>query len=155
MFGYLLLTGEEGLAKIEKLYLANRKAEDGATFAAIQAVRYFWSYGNGKIAPTRLQQAMRLLLARPSLFETAVTDLARWKDWTLHEKLMQLYGSKGYNETSTKKAIINYMIASTKDIDKDASRVPPQVLAGRKCLAQLRERDEKLVGETEKFFLLQ
>ena len=155
MFGYLLLTGEDGLAKIEKLYLANRKAEDGATYAAFQAVRYFWSYGNGKITPARMQQSMRLLLGRPTFFESAVTDLARWKDWSLHEKLMQLYGTKGFSETSTKKAIIRYMIASTKDVDKDASDMPPQVLAGRKCLEQLRERDPKLVGETEKFFLLQ
>jgi len=155
MFGYLLLTGDEGLAKIEKLYLANPKAEDGVTYAAILAVRYFWSYGNGKISPARMQQSLRLLLARPTYFESAVKDLSRWKDWSLHEKLMQLYGTKGYEETSTKREIIRYMIASTKDVGKEGDDVPPQVLAGRKCLEELRQRDARLVGETEKFFLLQ
>ena len=77
IFGYLLLTGEEGLARIEKLYLANPKAEDGATYAAILGVRYFWSYGNGKIAPARMQQSMRMMLDRPTVFDSAVTDLAR------------------------------------------------------------------------------
>jgi hypothetical protein len=155
MFGFLLLTGEEGLAKIEKLYLGNAKAEEGTTYAAVKAVRYFWTLGNGKITPARLQQAMRLVLPRPSFFESAVTDLARWKDWSLHEKLMRLYGTENYNEVSSKKAIIKYMIASTKDVGKEDASTPLQVLAGRKCLEQLRQRDAKLVAETEKFFLLQ
>ncbi|HEV3025801.1 MAG TPA: hypothetical protein VGX76_25180, partial [Pirellulales bacterium] len=58
MFGYLLLGGESALAKLEKRYLADPKTEDSETYAAVLAVRYFWTYGNGKIAPERLQSAM-------------------------------------------------------------------------------------------------
>jgi hypothetical protein len=155
MFGYLLLAGDSGLAKLEKNYLADSRVEDGQTYAAVLAIRYYWTYGNGKIAPERLQAAMRRMLDRPTFAENAIKDLARWKDWTLHERLMKLYDSKESADTSTRKAIITYMIASTKDLPQDAVEMPPHVLAGRKCLEQLRERDPKRVAETEKFFLLQ
>ncbi|MGE5192712.1 MAG: hypothetical protein ACM3U2_09430 [Deltaproteobacteria bacterium] len=155
MFGYLLLTGENGLAVLQKKYLADPKASDGETYAAVLAVRYYWSYGNGKIPAARLQGAMRAVLDRPAFAEGAITDLARWKDWSLHDRLMQLYGTKEYNEKSAKKAIISYMIASTKDVGKEANEVPPHVDAGRKGLERLRQRDPKLVEEVEKFFLLQ
>jgi len=155
MFGYLMLAGETGLSTIEKTRLANKHAPDGETLAAIQAIRYYWTYGNGKIPPEKLLEAMRLLLERPAMAETAIVDLSRWKDWSLHEKLMQLYGAKDYDDARTKKAIVRYMIASTRDVPKDDSKgLPPHVLAGRKCLEMLRERDPKLVAEAEKFFLL-
>ena len=113
--GYLMLAGEKGLATIEKTRLADRQVSDGEVYAAIQAIQYYWTYGNGKIAPTILQRAMRLLLDRPTLSDTAITTLSRWKDWSVQSRLMQLYGTKDYDEKSTKKAIISYMIASTKD----------------------------------------
>jgi hypothetical protein len=152
IFGYLLLAGEEGLARIEKMRLANPRAEDGAVFAAWVATRYFWSYGNGKISHARLQAALRPLLDRPTLSDSAIETLARWKDWSLHERLMKLYDQKGPDETSTKEMIINYMIASTKDQPADSTEPPAHVVAGRKCLEQLRQRDPKLVAHVEKFF---
>ena len=156
MFGYLLLTGENGLELLQRKYLADPKAADNETYAAVLAVRYYWTYGNGTISPTRLQEAMRTVLNRPALTEGAITDLARWKDWSLHERLMKLYETKDEKETSTKRAIIRYMIASTKDVAKEANAEPrPQVIAGRMCLERLRRRDPKLVEETEKFYLLQ
>jgi hypothetical protein len=155
MFGYLLLTSDSGLSKLEKTYLADSKTEDGLAYAAVLAIRYYWTYGNGKIAPERLQAAMRRMLDRPTFAENAIKDLARWKDWSLHDRLMKLYESKEGADTSTKKAIITYMIASTKDVPQDAVEMPPHLRAGRKCLEQLRERDPKLVTETEKFFFVQ
>ncbi len=95
------------------------------------------------------------LPARSALSDTAIATLARWKDWSVQQRLLQLYGTKEFDVTSTKKAIISYMIASTKDVAKDATDVPAHVLAGRKGLEQLRERDPKLVEVTEKFYLLQ
>jgi hypothetical protein len=155
MFGYLMLAGDEGLATLEKLRLTNGNISDGEVFAAVQAIQYYWTYGNGKIAPALLQRAMRRLLDRPALADTAITTLARWKDWSLHERLMQLYGTKEYDEKSTKKAIISYMIASTRDVGDAKNDVPPHVVAGRKNLERLRQRDPKLVEETEKFYHLQ
>jgi len=154
MFGYLLLTGDEGLDVLEKTWLANPEAEDGAVYPAVKAVRYYWSYGNGKIPPERLQAAMRPLVDRPALADSALTDLARWKDWSLQERLMELYGTGNFESDDAKKAIIEYLIASTKDLPKDAKEPPEHVVAGRKHLEELRRRDPKLVATAEKYFLL-
>jgi hypothetical protein len=154
MFGYLLLAGEQGLASIEKAYLANPKAAEDKVYPAYLATRYFWYYGNAKISRPRLQKAMRRLLEQPTFSDSAIITLAEWKDWTLHERLMQLYSSKKQIEASTKKAIIKYMIASTKDVAEDEKEIPAHAQAGRKCLDELRERDAKLVAETEKYFFL-
>lgn len=152
IFGYLMLTGEPGLTTIEKTRLANLKAEDSDVYAALLATRYFWSYGNGKISRSRLQAALRLLLDRPTYADSAIETLGRWKDWSLHERLMKLYEQKKPDEQSTKEMIINYMIASTKDVPADAAEPPAHAVAGRKCLERLRERDPKLVAHAEKFF---
>jgi len=152
MFGYLLLAGDHGLDYLEHAYLANREAPEGKVYPAFLAIRYFWSYGNGKISRPRLQTAMRCLIDQPALSGTAITLLAGWKDWSLHERLMKLYAPLPKSETATKKAIIGYMIASTKDVAKDEKNVPPQVAAGNKCLEELRRRDPKLVADSEKFF---
>jgi hypothetical protein len=152
IFGYLMLTGEEGLAKIEKTRLSNPRADGNDIYTALLATRYFWSYGNGKISHARLQASLRLLLDRPAYAESAIETLARWKDWSLHERLMKLYGQTDNVEKSTKKSIIKYMIASTMDLPAGSAEPPAHVVAGRKCLEQLRQRDPELVAETEKFF---
>ena len=66
---------------------------------------------------------------------------------------MELYGSGNFESDDAKKAIIEYLIASTKDLPKDAKEPPEHVLAGRKHLEELRRRDPKLVATAEKFFL--
>ena len=154
MFGYLLLAGEAGLSKLENAYLADPEAEESMSYAAVLAVRYFWTYGNGKIASERLQAAMRPLLDRPMFAESAIVDLSRWKDWSLHERLMQLYRRSG-DDAKLKQAIVRYMISSTKDVPTGAKELPPHARTGQKCLEDLRQRDPKLVAETEKFFFVQ
>ena len=152
MFGYLLLAGDRGLEVLEKNRLKDPEVSDGEAYAAVNAIRYYWSYGNGKISEDRLREAMRLVLARPSMADSAIKDLARWKDWTIQERLMELYGTGDFESAEAKRAIIRYMIASTKDVPKEAVELPAHVLAGRKHLEELRQRDPKLVTETEKFF---
>lgn len=153
--GYLLLTGEPGLAVIEKAKLLDKKVPFSETYAAMQALRFMWTYGNGRIPGDRLKTSMRLLLDRPELADLVISDLARWKDWSMQEKLMQIYGTEDFNVPSIKRAIIRYMIASTKDIPGGgAKEPPPHVVAGTKYLKQLRDKDAKMVNEAERFFFL-
>src|SRR5260221_10343335 len=138
MCGFLLLAGEPGLASLEKALLANPQAPDDKVYPAYLATRYFWYYGNNKISRPRLLEAMRRLLDQPAFLDSAIITLAEWKDWGLHKRLMQLYDSKTDAETSTKKAIIKYLIASTKDVPKDGKDLDAHVAIGRKCLDELR-----------------
>ncbi|MFN0052585.1 MAG: hypothetical protein ACKV0T_10355 [Planctomycetales bacterium] len=166
--GYLLLTGEDGLKVIEDSKLLNKKAPFAETYAAMQALRFMWSFGNGRIAPDRLKSSMRLLIDRPELVDLVIADLARWKDWSLQERLMNLYGVEEYNVPSIKRAIIRYMIASTKDVPaspetaqagsagatdgSSEKKLPVHAVAGAKYLEKLREKDPKNVSEAERFF---
>lgn len=152
--GYLLLTGEKGLGLIEKAKFHDKKVPFSETYAALQALRFMWTYGTGKIAPDRLRASMRLLLDRPELTDIVIADLARWKDWSVQKRLMDVYGLEEYNVPSIKRAIIRYMIASTRDVPTgSAEKTPQHAIDGAAYLKQLRDRDAKMVQEVERFFL--
>lgn len=155
--GYLLLTGEPGLELLERTRLIPPSTDSGELYAVQQALRYFWSYGADRIPHARIEQAMRLLLDRPELAENAITDLARWKDWSLQPRLMQLYGTPHFDDMHMKRAIIGFMLASTKDrpkAEEPGQKLPVHITRGEEFLRELRAKDPKLVAESEKFFLV-
>jgi hypothetical protein len=123
---------------------------------------------------------MRILLDQPELADLVIADLARWKDWSVQERLMSLYGKGDYNIPSIKRSIIRYMLAST-DTKGDAGpptsttagtasgaqssggvasgNVPAEAnlesaARGKKYLEELRKRDPRTVKEAERFFFL-
>lgn len=160
MGGYLLLTGEKGLAVIEKTKLQNKQVPFSETYSAMMALLFLWADGNGRIPADRLKASMRLLLDRPEVSDLVIADLARWKDWSLQERLMSLYGAEEYNIPSIKRAIIRYMIACTKDVPAGGvgggeQKIPKHVTDATRCLQQLRDKDAKLVNEVERYFFLQ
>jgi hypothetical protein len=155
MGGYLLLSGEKGLEVIEKTKILDRKVPFSETYAAMQALRFMWTYGNGVIPAERLKETMRRLLERPELADLVIVDLTRWKDWGLQERLYKIYGTEEYSIPSVKRAIIRYMIASTKDVPAGSGEsTPGHAVEGARYLELLRDRDAKMVNEAEKFFFL-
>jgi len=161
MAGYVLLTGEKGLEKIEKSKLDVQKIQKkeipfSETYAALQALRFHWAYGNGRIPAERLRASMRLALDCPEISDLAIGDLMRWKDWTLHARLMEMYDAEEYSVPTIKRAIVRYMIASTKDVPAGGGEPPGKHVAeGARCLEKLRDKDPKLVNEAERYFFLQ
>jgi hypothetical protein len=124
-------------------------------------------------------QSMRILLERPELADLVIADLARWNDWSVQERLMEIYGKGDYNIPSIKRAIIRYMLASTQAKPAAVSSPaatgtasgaqstvspstvnPPRDVSldfaerGKKYLEQLRKRDPKTVKEAERFFFV-
>lgn len=155
MCGYLLLTGEKGLAALDDSKLRNRDVSLLATYSAAKAVRFMWKHGQGKIEPERLLQSMRILLERPDFADLAVSDLTRWKDWSVQERLMKLYDEEEFNNSTIKQAIARYMVDCSKDLPKDAdSKIPEHVEQARKYLQTLRQKDPKAVIEAERFYIL-
>jgi hypothetical protein len=156
MGGYLLLTGEKGLVEIEKSKLQDKQVAFSETYAAMQALRFLWSHGEGRISGERLKISMRLLLDRPEVADLVIGDLTRWKDWSLQARLMELYGSDEYNIPSIKRAIIRYMIASTRDVPAGGGEpTPKHATDGAHYLETLRNKDAKMVNDAERFFFLQ
>jgi hypothetical protein len=155
MGGYLLIKKDKGLDVLDKYKLQDKKIPFSETFSAMQALRFMWTYGTGRIAPERLRQSMRLLLDRPEMVDLVIADLARWQDWSIQEKLMGMYGEGAYDIPSVKRAIIRFMLVSSKDVgDSAAADVPPHAKKGKEYLAELRKRDPKMVSEAERFFIV-
>ncbi|WP_166825426.1 hypothetical protein [Thalassoroseus pseudoceratinae] len=154
MSGYLLLTTDDGLKVLEDTKLkAGVKCPFSETYAAMQAVRFMWTYGDGVISKDRLKESMRVLLDRPELADLVITDLARWKDWSVQDRLMELYGTEGYEIPAVKRAIVRYMLVSQKTSEEDDSQ-PEHVVKGKRYLDQLRERDPGIVKQAERFLIV-
>lgn len=170
MSGYLLLSGAKGLDFIDKSKLKDKDIPFSETYAAMQALRFIWTYGDDVIEKDRLRGSMRLLLDRPELADLVIADLARWKDWDVQERLMKLYGADEYNIPSIKRAIVRYMLVCSKDVpkkdktedpkdepkdtEKVVAELPKHVKAAKKHLETLRENDPKTVKDAERFFFL-
>jgi hypothetical protein len=176
MSGYLLLKKEPGLELVKTLKLENEYivGEDGKpivdaqgqkisvpfseTYAAMQAVRFMWDYGGGAIKPEHLQAAMRVLLDRPELADLAIADLARWKDWSVMDKLAKLYEQEAYQIPGIKRSIIRYFDAAAKDMPKDVDpktdKVPAHVKEAKEYYAAIKKKDPETVKSVEQFLIL-
>jgi hypothetical protein len=176
MSGYLLLKKEPGLELVKTLKLENEfiVGPDGQpivdesgekvrvpfseTYSAMQAVRFMWDYGGGVIKPERLQAAMRVLLDRPELADIAIADLARWKDWSVMEKLAKLYEQEAYQVPGIKRSIVRYFDAATKDLPEDgdakSDAVPKHVKEAKEYYAAIKQKDPETVKSVEQFLIL-
>ena len=145
-FGYLLLTKSEGLDVLDEIKLRPKETDKNELTAIMQALRVMWTDGGGRISQERLRQSMRLCLGRPETAEKAIADLARWKDWSIQERLMSLYGAKEFDDSHTRKAIAGYFVVASKSKSTEVK------LQARKNLDKLRERDPDVVKAAERFY---
>jgi hypothetical protein len=148
--GYLVLAGEKGLDAIDQSKIKNKKAEFSETYAALQALRFMETHGNGHISMERLRQSLRELLDRPELADLVIRDLARWEDWSVQNRLMQLYDKEEYSLPMTKRAIVGYMLMAAKT-DAKPDNLPASAKQARKHLDKLRQQDPKTVKEAERY----
>lgn len=152
MGGYLLLAREKALADIvrTKFQVTENSSE---TFAAMQAIRFVWHYGQDRVSGDSLKLAMRALLEHPKYAELVITDLARWKDWALQDHLMKLFNTDGYNDRYTRRAIIGFMIAATKDVPKEPdAKIPEHAQIAQKNIDGLRKEHARLVQDAERLY---
>ena len=158
IFGYLLLTADKGLDEIAKTRIADASVSDGEALAAIYAINYYASNGLRKVDKARIAAALRPALDRPATVTTVLVDLARYKDWGLQPRLMEMFSRcdpKVDDDNKLRKKIVHFLIACTMDAPKDAAQLPEHVLTARKNLESLRKIDPKLVESSEKDFFLQ
>ncbi len=173
MSGYILLTGVEGLEFLEESKLKNifltdqsgkvlldetgdkKRVPFSEVFATMQALRFMWTYGDGQIEKDRLRQSLRILLNRPELADLVVADLARWKDWSVQDKLMKLYFTEDYDVRSIKTSIVRYYLACSVDMPKDSKLPEPaHVTKAKKHLKTLEEKDPKIVKAAKRYFFI-
>lgn len=131
----LSLRGESGLQRIERDYLANPKASYVDTFAAISAIRIHGT--ELEVFPRkRLAAALRKVLAQPALADLVISDLARWEDWSVVDRVAELF-LEGSEETRfVKHAAVMYLTACP-------------LPAAKASLKKLRDVDPKTVCAAE------
>lgn len=110
---YLTLKGPEGMPLVEDLFLKNPKAEYADTYAAIMAIRFHGSEAN--IVPKeRLKTGLRHMLDRPQLADLVIPDLARWEDWAVMDKMVQLFKTADEKNSWVRVPVINFLRACPK-----------------------------------------
>jgi len=161
MAGYLVIKGKEGLTWLEAQKLKpaidptrKDKIPFSETYASMQALRFMWTYGKGKITNERLQQSMRILLDQPDLCDLVIPDLARWKDWSVQDRLMKMYNQEEFSTPPIKRSIVQYLLACSQDVPAGVEEVPAHAAKAKILLDELRETDPKTVRNAERFFLL-
>lgn len=88
--GYLLLTGESGLASVEQQFL-RPETMPTARHALLQTLDFFHTYEPTLIARERICTSARQLLRDPVLAEMTVMSLSRWQDWQSMVVLERLF----------------------------------------------------------------
>jgi hypothetical protein len=127
---YLNLKGEDGLKLVDDLFLKNESAEYADTYAAIMAIRFHGTQTD-VIDRKRLVHSLRYMLERPELADLVIPDLAKWEDWEIMPRLVQLFKDADEKSSWVRVPVINYLracplpkakqyIAELNKIDPDA-----------------------------------
>ncbi len=107
---YLTIKGPDGMPLVEDLFLRNQEAEYTDTYATIMALRFHGT--EEKIIPReRLLEGLKLMLDRPKLADLVIPDLARWEDWTVIDRLVDLFKNSNEESSWVRVPVINYLRA--------------------------------------------
>ena len=164
MSGYVVITGEEGLRVLEDAKMrrstytdangAEKQLPFSETYAAVSTIRFLKRHEPDRVPLERLTQAMHLLLSRPELSDLIIMDLARWKDWSVQERLMAMFDEEEFQIPSIKRAIVRYMLSCVTAGQKEGSDQDTEITAAAEEYLQiLEEKDPKTVRNAKRFFI--
>jgi hypothetical protein len=137
---YLTLKHADGLPLIEDLFLKRKQEEFTDIFSVVMALRFIGQEEHGPIPRDRLITSMRLVLDHPRLADQAIMDLARWQDWSVMDRLVNLFKSADPETTTwVRIPVINYL------------RACPLPKA-KQYIEELRKIDPKAVQQSETLY---
>ncbi len=136
---YLVLKGVDGLPLIENLFLGKDTDEFTDIFSVVMALRVL-GQEKGVIPQDKIVATMRLVLDHPRVADQAIMDLARWQDWSVIERLVDLFKSKDPDVISfVRVPVINYLRACPSPKAKE-------------YIEELRKIDPKSVQQSETLY---
>lgn len=107
---YLTLRGAAGLQAIETSILRNESATLGDLQSTVLALR-FHGEEEERIDRPELLNSMRLLLDRPDAADLVIRDLARWEDWSVLDRVVELFRQTGEQNSFLRVPIVKYLQA--------------------------------------------
>jgi hypothetical protein len=109
---YLKLKGPDGLPLIEQRFLANPDAEYTHVYATIMALR-FHGEETDVLPRERLLDAMRLVLDNPDIADQVITDLSRWEDWSILDRLVAKF-KDSQQDAWIRQPVISYLLTAAE-----------------------------------------
>jgi hypothetical protein len=107
---YVILKGSDGLPLVEVLFLKDDQAEYINTYSAIAALRFVGDESD-VVPKARLLESLRCVLDRPKLADLVIPDLARWNDWSVIDKLVQLFRDADEQSLWVRVSVVKYLRA--------------------------------------------
>ncbi|MDP1563077.1 MAG: hypothetical protein Q8M16_16990 [Pirellulaceae bacterium] len=138
---YLTLAGADGVKLIEDRFLRSQDADYVDTYAAVAALRFHGTESDVIPVP-RIVEAVRLLLDRPEVADLVIADLARWKDWTVTDRLVEMFKNANEKTAWVRVPIVHFL------------RVNPDPTSKAK-IEELRAVDPQSVRRALAFFELE
>jgi hypothetical protein len=130
---YLWLRGEDGLPFVEKLFL-EKNSDLNNMQSIVVALRALGNEEKGPIPVDRIARSMRRVLDHPRVADQVIVDLARWQDWSVVDRVAELFNSTDKDVTPwVRMPAITYLrmcplpkakeyLAKLKKIDPEAAR---------------------------------
>ncbi len=138
---YLTLKGDAGVPLVEETFLKNPDAEYIDVFSTISALRFHGTEAEVLSRP-RIVEALRYVLDRPKMADMVIPDLARWEDWSVMNRLVQMFKECDSDETRwVRTPIISYLQACPKSEAKtyieELREIDPDAAKRAEMLAEL------------------
>jgi hypothetical protein len=94
---YLTLRGAEGLDLVDERFLENQNTEYTYIYSTIMALRFHGEEPSSVVPRGRLLASVRLLLDNPEFADQVIPDLARWEDWSVLDRLVNMFKASDKN----------------------------------------------------------
>ncbi|MEM9351384.1 MAG: hypothetical protein AAGA92_00055 [Planctomycetota bacterium] len=139
---FLKLRGPSGMDLIDERLLANPDAEYTQVYAAIMALR-FHGQETEDIPKERLLESVRLLLDNGEIAEQVVPDLARWGDWSVLDRLVNLF-RESKQDAWIRQPVASYLLVAEEQGGEIAAKATT-------ALEELEELDPKCVKRARQY----
>jgi hypothetical protein len=127
---YLTLKGADGLPLVIDTFLKNKETEYVDVLAAVSALRFHGTEVD-VIPKQDIVAAVRHVLDRPRMADMVIPDLARWEDWSVMDRLVEMFKNADEETNWLRVPVITYLrecpkpeaekyIAELAEIDPDA-----------------------------------
>ena len=136
---YLTLKGADGLPLIVDTFLTNTETEYVDVLAAVQALRFHGTEVD--IVPKKdIVAAVRNVLDRPRMADMVIPDLARWKDWSVMERLVKMFKDADDETNWLRVPVITYLRECPKPeaagYIKELAKIDPDAVARAEFFSQ-------------------
>lgn len=129
---YLTLKGADGLPLIVDTFLKNKETEYVDVLAAVSALRFHGTEVD--IVPKEdIVAAVRHVLDRPRMADMVIPDLARWEDWSVMDRLVEMFKDTDDETNWLRVPVITYLRECPKPEAKayidELAKIDPDAVA--------------------------